>query len=111
MLTTTLQVYYLLPQHLNVCVNGINSRLNLPYKEGSGNLTEMVQNELHSKAYANKLLNHNSSLQDPLGGNCVNKVMLNIIHHTPQQLQKVLSSRTAKAESLHKVTMVIIDRL
>ena len=71
----------------------------------------MVQNELHNKAHANKLLNRNSSLQDPLGGNCVNKVMLNIIHHTPQQLQKVLSGRTAKAESLHEVTMATVDRL
>ena len=72
---------------------------------------EMVQNELHSKAHTNKLLNHSPSLQDPLGGNYVNKVMLNIIHHSPQQLQKLLFGRTAKAKSLHEVTTTIIDYL
>ena len=110
MLTTTLQVYYLLPQHLNVCVNGINSRLNPPHEEGSSNLMKMVHDELYSEAHTNKLLNCSPPLQDPLGGNCVNKVMLDIIHHTLQQLQKVLSSKTAKAESLHKVTTTTLDR-
>ena len=56
-LTVAFQVSHLLPQSLDACVNGINSRLNLPYKEGSGNLMEMIQNELHSKAHTNKLLN------------------------------------------------------
>ena len=41
-LTTTLQVYHLLPHSLNACINGINSRLNPPHEEGSGNLTKMV---------------------------------------------------------------------
>ena len=36
--------------------------------------------------------------------------MLNVVHHTPQHLQEVLSSRTAKAESLHKVTTATVDR-
>ena len=71
----------------------------------------MVQNELHSKAHANKLLYRSSLLQDPLGGNSVNKVMLNVVHYALQQLQKVLPSRTAKAESLHEVTTTTIDHL
>ena len=111
MLETILQVCHLLPQSLDACVNGIiNSRLNLLHKEGLGNLTEVIQNELYSKAHANKFLNYSLPLQDPLGGDSVNKVVLNVIHHTPQQLQKVLSGRTTEAESLHKVTMAIVDR-
>ena len=111
MLMMTFQVHHLLPQSLNACINGINSRLNLLHEEGSDNLTKMVQNELHSKAHANKLLYRSSSLQDPLGGNSVNKVMLNVVHYALQQLQKVLPSRTAKAESLHEVTTTTIDHL
>ena len=42
MLTTTLQVYHLLLQSLNPCVNSIYSRLNLFHEKGSGNLMEMV---------------------------------------------------------------------
>ena len=42
MLTTTLQVNHLLAQSLDACVNGINSMLNLPHKEGSENITEMI---------------------------------------------------------------------
>ena len=52
----TLQVYHLLPQSLNACINGINSRLNLLHEEGPSNLTKVVKNELHNKAHANKLL-------------------------------------------------------
>jgi len=33
-LTTTLQVLHLLPQSLNACINGVNSKLNLLYEEG-----------------------------------------------------------------------------
>ena len=102
--TTTLQVHHLLPQSLDTGINGINSRLNLLHEEGSGNLMKMVQNELHSKAHTNKLL------QDPLGGNSINEVVLDVVHHVPQQLQKVLPDRTAKAESLHEVSMATIDR-
>ena len=112
MLETILQVCHLLPQSLDACVNGIiNSRLNLLHKEGLGNLTEVIQNELYSKAHANKFLNCSLPLQDPLGGDSVNKVVLNVIHHTPQQLQKVLPGRTTEAESLHEVTTTTIDRL
>ena len=71
----------------------------------------MVQNELHSKAHTNKLLNCSLPLHDPFGGDGVNKVMFNVIYHTPQQFQKVLPDRTAKAKSLHKVSTVIIDCL
>ena len=35
--------------------------------------------------------------------------MLNVVHLTPQHLQEVLSVRTAKVESLHKVTMATVD--
>ena len=35
--------------------------------------------------------------------------MLNIVHHTPQHLQEVLSGRTTKSESLHEVTTAAID--
>ncbi|KAM3691930.1 hypothetical protein ACB098_08G048700 [Castanea mollissima] len=107
----TLQVCHFLPQNLNASINGINSRLNLLHEEGLGNLTKMVQDELHSNVRANKLLYRSPPLQDPLSGNSVNKVMLDVVHHTLQQLQKVFFSRTAKAESLHEVTAVAIDCL
>ena len=83
-LTMTLQVHHLLPQSLDACINSINSRLNLLHEEGSGNLTKMVQHERHNKAHANKLLYYSLSLQDPLGGNNVNEVVLDIGHHAPQ---------------------------
>ena len=35
--------------------------------------------------------------------------MLDVIHHTPQHLQEMLSGRTAKTESLHKVTTATVD--
>ena len=70
----------------------------------------MIQNELHSRAHAEKLLNRSPSQQDPLGEESVNKVVLNVIYHTPQHHQKVLPGRTAEAESLHKVTMATVDR-
>ena len=70
----------------------------------------MVHNELHSKTHANKLLNPSPPLQDPLGRNGVNKVVLNIVHHAPQHLQEVLSSRTTKSESLHEVKAATINQ-
>ena len=36
--------------------------------------------------------------------------MLNIVQHTPQHLQEMLSGGVAKAESLHEVTTVTVDR-
>ena len=71
----------------------------------------MVKNELHNKAHANKLLYRSPPLQDPFGGNSVNKVLLDVVNHAPQQLQKVILSGTAKVESLYKVTAVAIDYL
>ena len=71
---------------------------------------EMIQNKSHSKTHTDKLLNRYPPLQDPLGGDSVDKVMLNIVHHAPHHPQEVLSSRTTKSESLHKVTTVSIDR-
>ena len=35
--------------------------------------------------------------------------MLDVIHDAPQHPQEVLSGRTTKAESLHKVTTAVID--
>ena len=72
---------------------------------------KMVQNELYSKAHANKLLYHSPPLQDPLGRNDINKFVLDVVHHTPQQLQKVLSNRAAKTESLHEVTTAAVNCL
>ena len=72
---------------------------------------KMVQDKLHNKVHANKLLYHSPPLQDPFGGNNVNEVVLDVVHHTPQQLQNVPPSRTAQAESLHEVTMATIDHL
>ena len=86
MLATTLQVCHLLSQSLNLCINDINSRLNSSNEKGLGNLTEVVQNELHNKAHINKLLNRISPSQDPLSGDSINEVMLNIVHHTPKHL-------------------------
>ena len=37
--------------------------------------------------------------------------MLDVVYHTPKQLQKVLPSGTAKTESLHEVTTAAIDYL
>ena len=107
----SLQVCHLLPQSLNVYINGINSKLNLLHKEGLGNLTKMVQNELYSKAYTNKLLYRNPPPQDPLGRNGINEVVLDVVHHTPQKLQKVLSSGTAKMESLYEVPTATVNYL
>ena len=89
-LVTTLQVCHLFLQNLNPCINSINGWLNSPHKKGSGNLMEMIQNKLHSKTHIDKLLNRGPPLQDPLGGDSVDKVMLNVIHHTPQHPQEVL---------------------
>ena len=100
-LATALQVCHLFLQTLNPRINSINSWLNSLHKEASGNLTEMIQNKLHSKTHTNKLLNCDSPLQDPLGGDSIDKVMLDVVHHAPQHPQEVLSSRTTKAESLH----------
>ena len=108
-LTTALKVCHLLLQNLNLRINNINSWLNSLHKEGSGNLTEMIQNKLHSKTHTNKLINRGSPLQDPFGGDSVDKVMLNVVHHAPQHPQEVVSSKTIKAESLHKVTTAAID--
>ena len=70
----------------------------------------MIQNKLHSKTHTNKFLNRSFSLQDPLGGDNISKVMLNVIHHAPQHPQEVLSGRMTKIESLHKFTTVAINR-
>ena len=109
-LVTALQVYHLLLQNLNPCINSINNWLNFSYKKVSCNLTKMIQNKLHSKTHTDKLLNRGLPLQDPFGGNIVDKVMFNVIYHAPQHPQKVLSSRMTKTESLHKVTTAAIDR-
>ena len=82
-LVPALQVCHLLLQSLNPCINSINSWLNSPYKKGSSNLMKMIQNKLHSKTHTDKLLNRSPPLQDPLGGDSVDKVMLNVVHHTP----------------------------
>ena len=97
-IATALQVCHLLLQSLNPCVNNINGWLNSPHENSSGNLTEMVQDELHSKTHTNELLNRGPLLQDPLGKDSVNKTMLNVIHHALQHLQEVLPGRTAKVE-------------
>ena len=82
-LVPALQVCHLLLQSLNPCINSINSWLNSPYKKGSSNLMKMIQNKLHSKTHIDKLLNRSPPLQDPLGGDSVDKVMLNVVHHAP----------------------------
>ena len=70
----------------------------------------MTQNKLHSKTHTNKLLNRSSLLQDPFDGDSIDKVMLDVVYHAPQHPQEMLSGRTTKAESLHKVTTATIDR-
>ena len=82
-LVPALQVCHLLLQSLNPCINSINSWLNSPYKKGSSNLMKMIQNKLHSKTHIDKLLNCSPPLQDPLGGDSVDKVMLNVVYHAP----------------------------
>ena len=83
-LATALQVCHLLLQSLNLCINSINGWLNSLHENGLGNLTEMVQNKLHSEIHTEKLLNHGSPLQNPLGGDGVNEIVLNVIHHASQ---------------------------
>ena len=83
-LATTLQVCHLLLQSLNPCINSINSWLNSPHENGSGNLPEMIQNKLHNETHTDKFLNRGSPLQNSLSGDSVNKIMLNDIHRAPQ---------------------------
>ena len=83
-LAMALKVRCLLLQNLNPGINSINSWLNSPHKNGLGNLTEMIQNKLHSETHVDKLLNRGPPLQDPLGGDGVNKIVLNVIHYASQ---------------------------
>ena len=50
-------------------------------------------------------------MQDPFNRNRVDKVILNVIHHTPLQLEEVLPYRTIKKESLHDIFVATVDRL
>ena len=50
-------------------------------------------------------------MQDPLGGDSINEVMLNVIHYTPQQLQEMLPGKTTEAESQHEVAPAIVNCL
>lgn len=43
--------------------------------------------------------------------NHVNEVMFNVIHHTHQQLEEVLSCRTTKGKSLHEIPTVAVNCL
>ena len=79
----TLQVLHPVPQNLDVCINGINNRLNLLHEEGLGNLTQVVQHELYNKAHSDQLLDRSPPLQNPFSGNSINEVVLNVIHYTP----------------------------
>ena len=72
---------------------------------------KMIQNELYSKTHANKLLYRSPLLQDPLGRNSINEVMLDVVHHTTQQFQKVLSSGRTKTKPLHEFTTTTINYL
>ena len=78
-LATALQVSRLLLQNLNLGINSINSWRSSPHENGLGNLTEMIQNKLHNETHTDKLLN-----RGPLNGDGANKIVLNVIHHTPQ---------------------------
>ena len=82
-LTTTLQIRHFFLQKLNTGIYGINSWLNSPHKKGSGNLTKMIKDKLHCKTHTDKFLNHSPPLQDSLGRNRVDEVMLNIVQHAP----------------------------
>ena len=48
-LAATLQVSHLLLQKLNADIYGLNGWTDFPHKKGSGNLTKMLKNKLHSK--------------------------------------------------------------
>ena len=71
----------------------------------------MVQQKHHSKPNTNQLLNYSPPLKDPLSRNRVDEVMLNVVHHTFQQLEEVLHCRIAKGESLHEVLTAAVDSL
>ena len=71
----------------------------------------MVQHELHDKAHSNQLMNRDPPLQNPLGRHDINKVVLNIIHHTSQQLKKMLPRRTAEKKPLYEVSVATINCL
>ena len=84
LLAATLQISHLLLQKLDARIYDLNGRTNFPHKEGSGNLTKMLKDKLHSKTYADKLLYRSPPLQNPLGRNSVDEVMLKIVQHTSQ---------------------------
>ena len=71
----------------------------------------MVQQKLHSKSNSNQVLNCSPPQQDPLHRNCVDEVILNVIHHAPQQLEEVFPHRKTKKESPHKIFVAAVDRL
>ena len=69
----------------------------------------MLKNKLHSKTYADELLHCSPPLQNSLGRNSVDKIMLNIVQHTSQHFQEMLPGRTAQTKALHKVAMTAVD--
>ena len=71
----------------------------------------MVQHELHGKTPSNQHLNHGPPLQNPLSKHGINKVVLNIVHHTSHQLQEMLPHRMAEKKPSHEVSTAAIDCL
>ena len=69
----------------------------------------MIQNKLHGETHTDKFLNRSPPLQDPLGGDGADKVVLYVIHHAPQHPQEMLPGKTTKAKPLHKITMVAMN--
>jgi len=85
--------------------------LDLLHEKGPSNLSQVVQQKLYSKLNSDQLQNCSPPLQDSLYKHGVNEVMLNVVHHTPQQLEEVFLCRTTKEEALHEVSATTIGCL
>ena len=69
----------------------------------------MLKNKLHSETHTDELLFRSSPLQNSLGRNSVDEIMLNVVQHTPQHFQEMIPGRTAKMKVLHKVVVTAVD--
>ena len=81
------------------------------HKEGSSNLSQVIQHELHSKANSDQLLNCGPPLLNPFSKHSIYEFMLNVVHHAPQQLKEMLPYGLAKEKPLHEIPTAVKDYL
>ena len=109
MLAATLQISHLFLQKLDADIYGLNGWTDFSHEKSSGNLSKVLKNKHHSKTYADKLLHRSPPLQNSLGKNSVDEIMLNVVQHTPQHFQEMLPGRMAKTKALHKIVVTAVD--